>query len=185
MSGSVASRGGLYHRGTVVRLVIEILGDKIIEREFMEHRGRAINPIPVFEVLAQRFLAIETLQFNTQGMSGSGGWRPLSAAYLAEKIRHGYDPRILHRTLRLRESLTNSDAPGSIKRITPEFMEVGTDVTNDKGFPYPAVHQQGRGVPVRKPVDLTLAERRRWVKTVQRYIVNGELVFGGGAAVPF
>lgn len=167
-----------------MRLVIETLGDTIIEREFMEHRSRAINPMPVFEVLAERFLKIEEMQFESQGMSGSGGWRPLSAAYQAEKMAKGFDPRILHRTLALRRSLTEADAPGHIRRITPEFMEVGTSITNDKGLSYPAMHQQGRGVPVRKPVDLTLLERRRWVKTVQRYIVMGELIFGGGASWP-
>lgn len=164
---------------SLVRLIIETLGEKQIEREFMEHRGRAMNPLPVFEILAARFLMVEREQFITEGMTGSGGWRPLSPGYLAEKIRGGYDPRILHRTLRMMHSLTQADAPGAIRRITPEFMELGTDVTNDKGKSYPRAHQQGRGVPKRKPIDFTEMERRRWVKTVQAYIVHGRLVFGG------
>lgn len=164
-----------------MHMSIEVLGDKIIERNFVRHAARAMNAMPVFEVLAERFLEIEKLQFESQGVSGSGGWTPLSATYLAEKVSQGYDPRILFRTHALFESLTHHDAEGSIRRITPEFMEVGTDLESEGGYVYALAHQQGHGVPVRKPVDLTEMERRRWMKTVQRYIVLGEVVFGGGS----
>lgn len=168
---------------TPMRMSISVLGDKIIERDFVRHAGRAMNAMPVFEVLAERFLVIEKLQFESQGVTGSGGWAPLTAAYLAEKVSKGYDPRILFRTHALFDSLTHHDAEGSIRRITPEFMEVGTDVKSEGGYVYPLAHQQGHGVPVRKPVDFTELERRRWMKTVQRYIVLGEIVFGGGSGL--
>lgn len=164
-------------------LSIEVLGEKIIERNLVRHAERAVNPIPVFEILAERFLLIEKMQFESQGVSGSGGWTPLSATYLQEKIKRGYDPRILFRTHALFNSLTHHDAPGSIRRITPEFMEVGTEVKSSDGYVYAQAHQKGAGVPVRKPVDFTELERRRWVKTLQRYIVTGELIFGATRAV--
>lgn len=156
-----------------------MFGDVLVEREFAEHRRRAVNPMPAFFLLAERFRAVELQQFDSEGVTGSGGWKPLKQATIDEKLRNGYDLRILHRTLRLRESLTHDDHPDHIRRITPTFMEVGSSATNDKGLSYPTFHQQGRGVPVRKPIDFTEIERRRWVKTLQRYIVTGELILAG------
>lgn len=164
-------------------VTIEVMGETVVAGNLDRHARRAINPTPAYLVLADRFLDVEERQFDTQGASSGHPWMPLAAATLDEKARHGMDPRILHRTLALRASLTEASAPGHVRRITPAVLELGTSVTSDSGYPYPASHQEGRGVPRRKPVDLTDYERGRWARIVHRYIVHGELLRAGAREV--
>lgn len=165
------------------RVRIEVLGDRVIEGNFDKHRARAENPMPAFALLATRFLEVEKLQFESQGAEGGSPWAPLAESTLAEKARLGLDMRTLFRTHALFDSLTNASAPGHVRRITPEVLELGTAVASDGGYPYAEAHQHGRGVPVRKPVDLNDLERGSWAKTVHRYITTGELYFGMGVRV--
>lgn len=141
----------------------------------MRFRERGMDMRPVFHVLADDFLKIEKRQFDSEGGYASGGWKPLTEAYLRRKIQQGYDHRILHRTLAMRRSLTVRGAPGQVRRITRDTLEVGTAVRSNKGFPYPAVHQRPLRSPLprRRPVELRETDRDRWVKMMQRYLVTG------------
>lgn len=130
---------------------------------------------PVFHTLADDFLNIEQKQFSTEGAYASGGWKPLSAAYLAAKTARGLDPRILHATLAMEKSLTIRGAPGQVRRITRDEMVVGTSVKSKKGFPYPAVHQNPvtSPLPRRRPIELRPQDRIDWVKRLQTYLIYG------------
>jgi phage gpG-like protein len=151
-----------------MRLELEVYGDVQLARELLRFRDRGMDMTPAFVKVADDFLEIGRQQFGSQG-GRSGGWAPLQPAYLARKIRDGYDPRILHRTLRLRRSLTMSTAD-SIRRITPEEMFVGSRV------PYGVHHQHGApraNLPRRRPIELSNADRVRWIKILQRYLIEG------------
>lgn len=152
-----------------MRLEIDVNGDVQFARELLRFRDRADDMRPAFREIADDFLEEERSQFMTEGRHASGGWQPLNAAYRARKIGQGHDPRILHRTLRLRRSLTMSTAD-SIREISRDEMFVGTRV------PYAVHHQHGApraNVPRRRPVELTRATRVRWIKILQRHLVEG------------
>lgn len=85
-------------------------------------------------------------QFESEGAHFTGAkWAALSPTYLREKVAAGYDPRILHRTLRLRSSLSSSAHPDAIFQPTRSSLLIGTAV------PYAADHQKGdKGLAQRK-----------------------------------
>lgn len=150
-----------------MRLEIEVYGDKQLSRELLRFAGNARDMRPAFREIADDFLENERRQFETQGRYASGGWKPLSPAYLRRKVAAGHDPRILHRTLRLRRSLTMSTAD-SIRDLRADEMFVGSRVG------YGAVHQKGGGhVPRRRPVEVPNARRSVWIKILQRHLIDG------------
>lgn len=123
---------------------------------------------PVWEVLAERFVALELRQFATEGKYGSGGWAPLSPRYAEWKARHYPGKTILRRTDDLWKSLTHR--PLGIEVIEPHFAVFGSAVE------YGRYHQEGGpNLPRRRPVEFPESERREWVKVLQRFIVTGEV----------
>lgn len=156
-----------------MRLIVDVFGDTIIERELLRFSDRALDARPAWLAIMEDFEDEMTQQFDTEGAHASGGWPQLAAATVAYKASHNLDPRILHATLRLRESLTESSGEDAIRMVDPSFMVFGSDVE------YGEYHQQGRGVPVRKPFALTEMAKQRAVQTLQRYIVEGEVGFEG------
>lgn len=164
-----------------MRLVLEVYGDVQLQRDLLRFNERLTDLTPAWESLADEFLALEKAQFDSQGGFASGGWAPDAPSTLAYKARHGLDPRVMHATLALRESLTSRGAPGSVRRITPTSMEVGTDVRSPEGFPYAAAHQapHAPGRKRRRVIELRPVDRERWVKVVQRFVVTGEVATGG------
>lgn len=155
-----------------MRLTIDIFGDVQLDRRMLRFAAKADDFSPAFEDLADDFLKIERRQFATQG-GASGGWAPLAPSTVRFKARMGYDPRILHRTRVMRRSLTRKGAPGAVREISAEEMRVGTSVVSDDGrnFPYPRAHQFGTArMPRRRVVEFTRADRRRWIKVLQRFL---------------
>lgn len=127
---------------------------------------------PAWEVLTSRFAALEARQFASEGRAGSpAGWAPLSPRYAAWKARHYPGKTILRRTDELYNSLTQR--PLDIEVLEPSFMLIGSSV------PYGRFHQQGDGLPRRRPVEFPELERRQWVKVVQRYLVTGAVPMVG------
>lgn len=155
-----------------MRLVFSVWGEDIIERELLAFAHRAVDARPAWLAIIEDLKDELDKQFQTEGAYASGGWQPLAAATVAYKASAGLDPRILHATLRLRESLTG-DTGDTVTVLDPNFFVFGSDVE------YGQYHQQGRGVPVRKPVALTELAKQNAVKTLQRYIVEGEVGFEG------
>lgn len=147
-----------------MRITIEILGDTVLDRELLRFTERLGDLTPAFEAIADDFLAIEERQFASEG---GGNWRPLAASTLERKARLGLDHRILHATHRLRNSLTQKGNAEAIRRITADEALLGTSV------PYAFFHQQGAGVPRRRPVELSEADKRRWVRSIQSWLVGG------------
>jgi phage gpG-like protein len=152
-----------------VRIGLEIFGDVQLDRELLRWSDAAGNMQPAFERVADDFYTIEKRQFNTQGGYASGGWAPLKPSTLRSRASHGrYGPwQILDDTGDLKASLTEEGAKGAVRRITSDELFVGTDVD------YAPFHQAGTSKMVRRrPVELTGADRRRWIQVVQRHLVE-------------
>lgn len=147
-----------------VRLTFSVFGEDQIDRTLA--RFEVVEDMrPAWYVLQQRFLAMERRQFDSEGAFGSGGWAPLSPAYARWKAAHYPGQPILQREGDLVASLTEGPA---VAVLEPQLLVLGSDVE------YGHYHQAGAGhLPRRRPVEFTEAERREWVKVIQRYIVTG------------
>lgn len=157
-----------------MRLTLDVYGDVQFDREILRVMDRGMDMSPAFEGLADDFLDIESAQFDSQGMR-SGGWAPLKPTTIEAKRRKGQDPRILHASLRMRNSLTNRFDPDHVREISADSMFVGTRVRSQKGFPYAAAHQNPKqGQTQRRPVEFTSTDRVRWVKNLQEFLVGND-----------
>ena len=142
----------------------------------LEHWANLIEDFTEpFTAIEQVFRKHEKRLFDTEGGYGpSGDWEGLSAAYAAWKARNFPGRGILVRGGTMRAALVEGKGAGAIKKITGSFLEVGID---DQVIPYAAIHQSGRGIPQRKPMDFNLDIRNRgslgWVilQVLQAYVV--------------
>lgn len=154
-----------------MRVTFEIAGDRQIARELLRFSGRAVDASPAFEAIGELLIEEERKQFDTQGAHASGGWKPLKPATLAAKQRKGLRLEILQATGPLMDSLTEKGDAHMIFEAHPTELVFGSAV------PYAPYHQTGthRGLPRRRPIELTEATRKACVKILQRWLVAGEL----------
>lgn len=132
---------------------------------------RAVESTPALEAIGRLMIESEQAQFDTEGGHASGGWAELAQSTIDNKARKGLDPRILHATLQLEESLTVKGNSDMIFEVGPGFIRFGTQVSHAK------FHQEGTThMPERKPVDFRGVDRVAWVKILQRWIMRGELL---------
>jgi hypothetical protein len=146
-----------------------VFGEAQVLRRIDSLRSRARSFRPVFEAISRSFRAIEKAQFATEGRSGSRGWAPLKEATRRYKARHKppLNPKILHATNRLRDSLVQLSHPDHYRKITKDTYAEGSQVAHGE------YHQRARPPRVkRKPVDLTEEQRRSWVRDVQHHAVS-------------
>lgn len=149
-----------------MRLEIETLGEKAVARDLIGIGARAVDIEPAMGDVADELRRATVRQFDSQGAYGSGGWEPLAASTVEQKRQAGLDPRILHATRRLRDSLTESGHPDAVVVPSRDGLSFGTTV------PYAGYHQHGRGVPRRRPLQLPEAVRRAVVRIVQAHVIG-------------
>ncbi len=131
----------------------------------LEQLGRrAQDARPASYKVRTVFRKAERRRFDYSGP----GWAPLEATTRERKSREQLDPRILRAKGALYRSLTSPTAAFQIDRRDRTEFEFGTDV------PYARFHEQGRGVPQRKLIDLTPAEHRDLTSTIESYIAQGD-----------
>lgn len=149
-----------------LRLSFTFYGEAQLDRTLARMAEDVSDLRPVWEVLAARFAVMERRQFDSQGWYASAGWAPLSPRYARWKAEHYPGKTILRRTDDLFNSLTRR--PFGVEVIEPKFAIFGSSVE------YGHYHQRGGPhLPRRRPVEFPEAERREWVKVLQRYIVTG------------
>lgn len=142
-----------------VRLTIDTTGEPELATDMLELGERADDVSPVLAEIADDFERAETRLFDTQG---GGRWAPLKPSTVAAKAAAGLDPRILHATGALRDSLTKQGAQGAVRRITSDDFEAGTAV--------PYARYLGRRRP---PIVLREQEARRWERMVASFVATG------------
>ncbi len=147
-------------------------GDKLISRKLLDISARAVDVRPAFRLITDDFRVFEAARFDSRG---EGTWRPLNPNTVREKAQKHQDPRVLHATLALRNSLTAKRAPGSYSRVHTNFMEFGTNVS------YAKFLQTGtRHMPARKPLGFTEPQKVATMKRLQRFVMTGD----AGPALP-
>lgn len=152
-----------------MRLSIDVHGDVQLDRELLRFADRAQDVSPLFTALADDFLDLERRQFSSEGRY-SGGWAELSARYAARKAKRYPGAKILHAEGDLEASLTRRGARNAVRSITRSALEVGTTDPNA------VYHQHGTPhMPQRRPVEFAAADRDRWVKALQRFLVTGQV----------
>ncbi len=152
-----------------VRISFSIFGETALDRTLVGIQGNARNAEPAFHTLAESFVRAERRQFRTEGAYGSGGWAPLSPRYAEWKERHYPGQPIIQRTGDLYRSLTGGNAL-HVRVVTGHFLLIGSAVEYGAFHMRPGPH----GRPARKPIELTESLRRSWVRTLQRFLVEGE-----------
>lgn len=150
---------------------ISVFGEEQAARSILRPAEHVAHPQPLWFSLTEDFVQLEEEQFDSQG-TFSGGWAPLADSTISQKAAAGLDPRILHATLKLRESLTRMEAEGAVRIMTEDYMVFGSSIH------YGKIHQTGApaaNIPQRRPVELSTAHRVQMVKKVQRFIFTGEV----------
>lgn len=151
------------------RITFEAFGEQILDRQMSLRVDAGQNLGPAMQEVARFVMKVLKRRFDLQGAYGSPRWAALSQARIDEKKRLGLDPRILHATLALRNSLTRRGAKGQVLHTGRDLMQLETDLF------YGRFHQRGEGQKVRKPVYIAEDNRRRFIKIIQRYLRTGEV----------
>lgn len=150
-----------------MRLDFDVFGERQVSRRLLRVSAAAANASPAFNRIVDRLEEISEEQFDTQG-SRAQAWPPLAQTTLARKRALGLDHRILHATGALRESLTGGE--GGQRIVTDDFLVFGTTLE------YAGVHHKGGNViPQRRVIDLTERDRKEMVRTLQRWMMTGQL----------
>jgi hypothetical protein len=148
----------------VVKLTVEVLGDRVIERRFMRTAHNAADLSEAFEEILD---AIETWigrQFDTQGAEFGSRWEPLTDETIAQKAREGAaEPaQALIRTGALFMSLQGG--PGGIRDVGREDAALGTREDTAR---YHHGRQRSASNPVPRRAIFEPDEiRRRWMLDV-------------------
>jgi phage gpG-like protein len=169
-----------------VRFELELAGDRQVSREILRVSERAGDAAPVFRSIADYLRSVEKRQFDSHGLTGSGGWAPLATSTLLSKygvlhgthLRHGQFTRkalrasmaILVETGALRDSLTSAGDEHHREIVRSDELIFGTSVS------YAKYHQHGtRRMPRRRPLELSETQRKQVIRMLQRWIIKGEL----------
>ena len=116
----------------VMRLRIQAHNTKVIQ---MRLRGR---------VIADLMLGIMGKVFDSQGRRGGGSWRRLTEEWLSRKREDGLDPRILHASGALRESVTRRGALDQIIDISNDGLLFGSQLPYAERMHYGDSHIPAR-----------------------------------------
>lgn len=153
-----------------MRLQVGIYGDEVFKRKLYRIEGRSVDVEAVFLEIAEDIREVEEKQFESEGWFRSGGWAELTDNTIARKEREGLDPRILHATLKLRESVTDKGG-GTLIKIGEDTLVVGSEVS------YGGYHQTGTSrMPQRKVMEFNENDKRQWVMMIERWIIHGEII---------
>jgi len=169
-----------------LRISLDVAGVRQVNRALLLSAAAVKDLRPVWEDLYDDFLQGEKSVFAAEGNAGSptremgssgswGPWAPLNPDYAARKQAQGYGTKILVRTGRLKGSLTERSHADAVFQPRELGMSLGTRV------PYAGYHQTGTSrMPAREPIRINEAQARRWMRLIQKFILeSGQFVRGG------
>lgn len=147
----------------MLKITATVEGEQQIVRSLDRFTAGVSDLRPAFEDIGIDVREILVEHFAQEG----NGWAPLTPAYAAKKRRLYGDKPILRATDRMFESLTSRDAAGNITEIGEMAAAYGTNVF------YARYHQTGTSrMAQRKIFSLTEENKRRIMRTLQRYLVT-------------
>src|SRR5262245_36123214 len=110
-------------------ILITIEGDKVVQEKFMLMGKRAVNARPAMQAIALYLLEAQDMIFAAQGARGGHApWKPITEQWAERKARLGLDPRILHATLALRDSMSNLEDPNQFLKITNRSVTLASEL---------------------------------------------------------
>jgi phage gpG-like protein len=146
-----------------MRFTFEIDGIKEFDRSFNRVEEHIKDLRPVWDAVERTFYDIEKEQFASEGSAGRGGkWKALSPAYLKRKEKQYPGTKILERTGKMRDALTQKTGDTVLVK-TPDEFGIGTSL------PYAGYHQRGgKRLPKREIVSFSDDNRRTMQKAMQK-----------------
>lgn len=148
-----------------MKIDLEVSGEQIVSRELLRTSRRARNAQPALREVGVLLEELTERNFATEGASGGKPWAPLAESTVRQKAAAGQSGGTLVATGDLLDSLTGG--AGHIRETGLNFLIFGT------GVEYAGYHQKGKGVPQRKPLQVTELHKRLAVKIIQRWVVKG------------
>lgn len=144
-------------------------GDRRVHQLLSEMADRARGVLPVWPKVGDYLAGEFTKQFDSEGAHFySRKWKPLEPNYLRWKIKHGYDPRRLHQTGAMRDSLTSR--PMAVETYSASSATFGT---ND---PKAKWHQNGTtNMPRRQIIRVTADLSDDVSSIIARFIFENRL----------
>lgn len=146
----------------MIQLTGTVQGDVQLDRALSRIISSSQDFSEPFEEFGDEFREVTGERFENEGF----GWAQLSPAYALRKFMRWGIKTILRASDAVYESLTIKGAAGNITRIFPLRAEFGTSIY------YAIFHQLGTSkMPARPIIMLREEDKRRLVRTVQRYMI--------------
>lgn len=147
------------------RVSFGVEGEQQIERAFELEAHLAEDMSVPLSQMADVILERVNEQFVTQGAHGeAGGWKPLSPEYAAWKAKHFPGAPILVRTGKMKDLLLDKSSAVTVTQQSMIYYPLSD---------YAGYHQRGTvKMPARKPVNLTMADRKAALNSVFTVWVN-------------
>ena len=153
----------------MINLSIQLTGGDKAIKALNDVATNVTDFSPAFRLIRADFYEIMVRQF---AMGGRTIWQQLSEPYARWKSRTHPGQPLMVLSGDMRDSLTSSNAKGSILNIQPMSMEIGTATRSKAGYPYPYAHQYGvANNPERKVIDLPPGTAARWAKIMNNHIL--------------
>lgn len=153
-----------------MRLAFEVFGEEQLSRDLLRFSAHVGEAKPALNQVANDMREQIAEQFATEGERGSGGWEKDAESTIRAKLSAGLDPHILRATDDFMNSLVEKGNKWHVEEITDESLMLGSK--DWIGF----LHQKGTSLmPARKAIDFTELDRRGYVRTLQRYFMEGTL----------
>lgn len=142
---------------------MDVAGDAVFVKGIARFTESCRDFTTMWPEIVEDFQQIELEQFATEGARSGNPWAPLSASYERWKMKNFPSSTTLVLTGEMRMAMTN----GLMVDAEPMRLEMRPSL--DKTI----YHQRGTAhMPKRKVVDLTDSDKARWVRTIQRYLVD-------------
>lgn len=145
----------------------------------IERTGKYASDLrPVWHLIEENILDINSQQMITEGRRGlAGAWTPMADSTRAYKASHGFLMPLLQRSGDLYDAVAAFSSPN--RNVYKGAQSLGFIVTGEPGR-IGAIHQKGApsvGLPQRKVIDWTEADKVQFIKDIQRYVLTGKVDF--------
>lgn len=148
-----------------MKLELDFFGEDLLASDIGDTGRRADDLRPAFRRVVKQLHISARKQFDSEGAYASGRWAPLAASTVRQKAAAGLDPRILHATGRLRDSLQGKNAD-KIQRVNRQSLTYGTYTR------YAIYHVTGTSkMPRRRPMQLTKGDRRLITRSIYERVM--------------
>ena len=148
-----------------VRYIVN--GEEKVTHELRRFAARAMEPEPILYLVADALRAIEKERFAREGP----GWAELADSTIERKG----SSKIGVETEAMMDSLTKKGAEGSLEEVLGNVLHFGTNLTDEEGFPYPVVFDEGTQdgtQPARPLFDVNEGMLRMFTKSIQSYLLG-------------